>query len=112
MIFLTKEEKTVLFFFTFVLAAGSGLGYVIKKYPKLKNAVQFIEAHQPYRKININKASYDDLVNVPYIGDSTAAKILEIRAQKGLFTSLDQIKAVKGINQKKFEIFSKHLYVK
>ena len=109
---LTKEERAVLVFLFSVFIAGNGLGYAIKKYPRLKNSVQFIEANQPYRKVNINKASYAELVSVQYIGPSTATKILEWRAQKGSFISLDQIKAIKGIDQKKFEIFSKYLFVK
>ena len=109
---LTKEERAVLFFFVSVLVAGTGLSYAIKKYPQLKNAAQFIEANQPYRKVNINTASYDDLLSVPHIGHYTATKILEMRAQNGLFISLDQITTIKRIHQKNFDKFSKYLCVK
>lgn len=112
MIFLTKEEKTVLFFLASVLVAGTGLSYVIKKYPQLKNVVPFIETRQSYRKVNVNTATYDELLSLPYIGNYTATKILELRMQEGPLTSLDQIKAIKGIREKNFEIFSGYLSIK
>ncbi|HQP10512.1 MAG TPA: helix-hairpin-helix domain-containing protein [Candidatus Omnitrophota bacterium] len=105
MISLTKEERSVLAFFVFVLTVGSGLSYTFKKYPQLKSSVQFIEANRPHRKVNVNKASYEKLVAIPYIGPYTATKIIECRP----FSSLDQIKAIDGIGSKNFEIFSKYL---
>lgn len=53
-------------------------------------------------KININKASLSELQTLSGIGETYAKRIIEYR-QKSPFTSIDQIKNIKGIGEKKFE---------
>lgn len=55
------------------------------------------------KKVNINKASQEELDNLPGIGPSTAEKILEYRKQNGNFKSIEDIKEVSGIGESKFE---------
>ena len=55
------------------------------------------------QKININKANAQDLENVPGIGPSTAEKIIIYRTENGKFSSIDDLKNVTGIGEKKFE---------
>jgi DNA uptake protein ComE-like DNA-binding protein len=112
MISLTREERSVLIFFSFVLAIGTGLSYAIKQYPQMKNAVPFIESRPLLRKVNVNRASHEQLVAVEYIGDITAAKIIKWRDKNGPFVSLDQIGEIEGISRKNFTIFSQYLSVK
>lgn len=112
MTFFTNQEKTVLFFLVSVLVTGTGLSHAVKKYPQFKNAIQLSEMDRPYRRLDVNNAPYEDLVALPYIGNYTATKILELRAERGPIVSLDQIQNIKGIHRKSFEIFSKYLFVK
>ena len=53
--------------------------------------------------ININKASIEELDKLPGIGEATANKIVNYRAEKGKFNSIEDIKNVKGIGDKKYE---------
>ena len=55
------------------------------------------------KKVNINKASQEELDSLPGIGPSTADKILEYRKQNGNFKSIEDIKEVSGIGESKFE---------
>lgn len=55
------------------------------------------------KKVNINKASQEELDNLPGIGPSTASKILEYRKQNGNFKNIEDIKEVSGIGEAKFE---------
>lgn len=55
------------------------------------------------KKVNINKASQEELDSLPGIGPSTAEKILEYRKQNGNFKSIEDIKEVSGIGESKFE---------
>lgn len=54
-------------------------------------------------KIDINKASQQNFESLPNIGPKLAKTIIEKRAELNGFKSIDDIKMVKGIGEKKFE---------
>jgi len=54
-------------------------------------------------KVNINKATIQELTQLPGIGESTAKNIVAYREKVGGFKTIDEIKNVKGIGAKKFE---------
>lgn len=54
-------------------------------------------------KININTATVAELTTLKGIGDAYAQRIVEYREANGPFTSIEQIKEVKGIGEKTFE---------
>ncbi len=53
----------------------------------------------PVFPININTATFDELVLLPGIGEKTAARIIERRERTGGFKSLDELKEIKGMGQ-------------
>lgn len=53
-------------------------------------------------KININSADLSELTKIPGVGEKTAQKILDYRANNS-FSSIEDIKNVPGIGDKKFE---------
>ena len=54
-------------------------------------------------KININLATIKELEDLPGIGEATANKIIRYRDENGDFKSIDEIKNVNGIGDKKYE---------
>ena len=54
-------------------------------------------------KVNINKASVEELTQLQGIGPKYAAQIVEYREQKGPFVSPEDLMKVPGIGQKTFE---------
>jgi len=53
-------------------------------------------------RVGINTASSEELQRLPGIGPAIADRIIEYRARYGLFRSVDELTAVKGIGPKTF----------
>lgn len=64
------------------------------------------------KKININKASVEELENISGIGPSLASKIISYRDSNGKFNSIEELKNVSGIGNKKFESIKEYITVK
>ena len=109
MLNLTRQEKTALLFISFVLLAGTTIKFLFYKYSSLYELTSVIKKDGLYHKIDINTASLEELVAIPYIGDYTAQKILEYRQKYGRVQSLKELKSIKGIKDKNFEKFCKYL---
>lgn len=54
-------------------------------------------------RIALNRANLEDLVRLPGIGPTLAEEILRYRQQHGRFRTLDELKEVPGIGQRRFE---------
>lgn len=61
--------------------------------------------------VNINMASLEMLQSLAGVGEETALNIIEHRLRIGGFTSIEQIKDVKNIGEKKFEKFKDRLKI-
>jgi len=55
------------------------------------------------KKININTASAKELEELPGIGPVLAEKIVSYREANGPFKSIDELKKVSGIGEKRFQ---------
>ncbi len=62
-------------------------------------------------KININKAGIEELTTLPGVGDSLAEKIFNYRKENGNFKSIDDLKNVNGIGDKKFESLKEYISI-
>jgi competence protein ComEA len=62
-------------------------------------------------KIDINKATLQELVQLKGIGEKTAEQIIEYRTNVGKFTKIEDIMNVKGIGEKKFEAIKDQIFV-
>jgi len=49
------------------------------------------------KTINVNRASVDELTQIPGVGPALAQRIIDFREQHGPFTSLDDLDAVSGV---------------
>jgi len=54
-------------------------------------------------RININKASKEELMTLPGVGESRAESIIKYREQQGAFQSIEDIMQVSGIKEGLFE---------
>ncbi len=91
-----------------------------KKLPT-ERSIETNDADQPQQKnlrsaqnlkaesIDINHADKEELEKLPRIGPAMAGRIIEYRNTNGPFTSLDELKKVKGIGKKTFELIKPYL---
>jgi len=61
--------------------------------------------------ININTAPISELDKIPGVGPSTAQKIIDYRKANGLFASIEDIKNISGIGEKKFEKIKNYITI-
>lgn len=62
-------------------------------------------------KVNINKASITELQKISGIGESTAKKIIEYRNTNGKFKSIEDLKNIQGIGDKKYDSIKEEVTV-
>lgn len=55
------------------------------------------------KKVNINKATLEDLITLNGIGEKIATRIVKFRTKNGPFQKPEDIMMVKGIGQKMFD---------
>lgn len=61
--------------------------------------------------ININKATLEELMTLPNIGESKAKAIIEYRNEVGSFQTIDDLLNVSGIGSKLFETIKEYITV-
>jgi competence ComEA-like helix-hairpin-helix protein len=122
---LTKTERKVILFLAVTLLAGAGIRLYQSAFP---SAPQFeyrasdstfaaLSAapedsiagtakegiDEQSGKLNINTATKQQLLDLPGIGEVTANRILSYRTETGKFSSIDELRAIKGMSRKKIE---------
>lgn len=96
--FLTKDEKYLLFCLGAVIAIGGGLNLSFMVFPSIKERINFIEASFLIPKLDLNRATYAELVALPKIGPKDAEALLVHRKMHGRFSSLTELKDVLGLS--------------
>lgn len=69
------------------------------------------EALDRAAKININRADIEELKQLPGVGDVLAARIVEYREANGGFAALEELMAVSGVGESKYEAMLPHVYL-
>ena len=77
-----------------------------------ENIIQETTNNSKINIININKANIEDFERISGIGPNLAQKIIDYRNSNGKFNSIDELKNVNGIGDKKFEKIKEFVSVK
>lgn len=110
--YFTSAERKVIVTIALVVAISVTVGNVIKTYPFLKDLTNLLESPELYPKVNLNKASYEELLALPCIGDTTAQAIIDYRAKFGPFNSVEALTRVDGISTGNLAKFKMYLRIK
>lgn len=63
------------------------------------------------RQVDLNRATASDLEALPGIGPKLAQRVIEHRAARGPFGNVEDLRQVKGIGRKKFDLLRPHVLV-
>ena len=63
-----------------------------------------VHAAEKEGKVDLNKASVEELVKLPRVGPAVAQRVVEYRKVNGGFRKLEDLMNVKGIGAKTFEV--------
>ncbi len=91
-----------------VLETGTLLTVMKGSTQEIKVKVGRMEAHKLLLfsiPLDLNRVSMEDLCLIPGIGESLAREIVAYRARRMGFRSVEELKNVKGIGEKKYESF-------
>lgn len=105
---LTRQEKTVLLFIALAAFAGITINFIQKNNPRFKEFLTRVPS-EIVSRVNINKATSDELVSLPGIGEGLATRIMDYRKKNGRFETLEEIRNVKGIGEHKFELIKDYI---
>ena len=93
---------TILAVCLLVMLTIAGMRYARRQ--KMIDIERPFEARQIELQIDINHATWPELTLLPEVSETMARRIMEYREIKGQFDSLDEIKQVKGIGPRTFEL--------
>ena len=109
--FFTENERKAIVIVSLVFVLGLTIQYLFKTNPSIFDLVNAIETTRLYPQIDVNTASYDALLALPYIGPATAKSIIAYREESGGFTSIDQVKHLHAVRAANFDQFKHYLFI-
>lgn len=111
MLYFTPHERRALIFLGAAFFCGTCLDIALKLYPPGYERLQVLDRAPERARVDVNRAAYDELVAVDGIGPSTAARIIYARQRAGRFSSLEDIRGIKGFSGKNFRKAVARLFV-
>ena len=107
---LTKQERAVLIALGFIFLSGSIVHYLLKNDVR-REALQIVDSDKIYPKVDINRATYEDLLRLPGVGPATAQSIITYREEYGSFTTIEDMRSIQGINSRNYSRLVKYLKI-
>jgi competence protein ComEA len=70
-----------------------------------------MQSYDAFGRININTASRSELMDLPGIGSSLSERIVDYRNTHGSFRTIEDLRRVSGIGEKRFEAIMNRITV-
>ncbi|MDD5432435.1 MAG: helix-hairpin-helix domain-containing protein [Candidatus Omnitrophica bacterium] len=104
----TNEERKVVVFLIAVSFLGIGINFLYKIHPA---SAKILNVNEKICKLDLNKASLNDLLCTKLIRPKLCKEIILFREKNGPFESLESLKLVKGIGDKRYEKLKEIFFV-
>ncbi len=111
MFYFTPHERRAVIFIAAVFFCGNCLNIVFKLSPSAYERLNVLDEPLAHVKVDINQATYEQLLSVPGLGPSTAARIINARQESGPFRSVAELRRIKKFSQRMFQRAAPHLMV-
>ncbi|MBF0569782.1 MAG: helix-hairpin-helix domain-containing protein [Candidatus Omnitrophica bacterium] len=102
MIHLTQQERQVFLFVGLVIVAGLGLDLSLKGHGDRVRVLHILDDPSFFPRVNVNTASFEDLVALPRMNPTTAHAIIDYRKANGPFKTLEDVRIAAGISKGKW----------
>lgn len=74
-------------------------------------AAQTAKPKPPPQPLDLNRATVEELQQLPEVGPATARAILRFRERNGGFRRVEELLAIRGISRRRFERIRPHVFV-
>lgn len=108
MLMLTNQERRIILFLLGTALFGIGINFAAKNCPCIKGV---IEMDERVFKIDINKATYEDLACIQRMAPRFAKRIIEYRNAYGSFKNIEELKEIKGVGNCRYERLKELFFV-
>ncbi len=109
MLNLTLYERKVILFLISIGLIGIGISFAVKISPR---AQRIVKVDVDMFKIDVNQASYEELLEAPGVRPSLAKRIIEYRESHGPFRGFEDLKEIKGIGEHRLEKLKEAFFIK
>jgi competence ComEA-like helix-hairpin-helix protein len=75
-------------------------------------AAQTTKPKPPPEPLDLNRATLEELQQLPEVGPATARSIVRFRERNGGFRRVEELLAIRGISRRRFERIRPHVFVK
>ncbi len=107
MLSLTKQERLVLCLLGSVILTGSLLHLAFQMNAGMRSMMNFLDGEKVYYQVDLNRATKEELISLPMIGEVTAKRIIAYRQKQGRFSSVDELRVAGVYNFEKIKKFFK-----
>lgn len=109
MLNLNQQERNIMIFLITVFLSGTGINLLVRLYSPTKTISYY---SRDIGKIDLNSADLDSLITVPGVGEKLAQRILDYRETRGKFSSLEELKDIKGLSGSRLEKIKEHFFLR
>ncbi len=112
MLNLTRAERLLALFLGLFILTGVTVSYLLKKQPALQRFYNCANLDSSDINLDLNKASPQDLMRLPGVGEAIALEIVQYRESVGGFKNIEELEKVKGIGPRKLEVIKERVTIK